>query len=1365
MLDSAFKGASTDPSNWFTWPYKAESSAPLSWQGMMGDSTFELGTRVVLDEFISARYQLALRAAFDCMFSVATACRGPHTKTYVAADDRPDLCLPLRCITINVRSMNDVGKTKFVLERLHSLSADIVFIQETRLPEKFDFTMLDKFHVVAAPAISGQGGLLILVRQDSQCVLESHRAVGPRVLVASVKVASLKLKLLCLHAPTAESPLSAHDTFAGSVDAAVRGFDSKDIVIIGSDMNARLGGLSEMFECVGSQAVSYCPEKAFFRHSCLKHLEKLGLCAVNTIIAEPTDVTWRHPLGTEQQIDYIWLPKRLMENGKVLDCRVGEWAFFDCGTTSDHRHVQTTVMLEVCTARSRNNLQRKKAQFHNEQHIVDAVAKVNSALQPWDSQCEAGKYISRALDVAAESILATAPKTSPVRQPWISKKSWDHMQVLNEWRKLQHALKRGDARLSARLLERLAPQLPPCACGCPPSQCSCTCANPLWERVCKKVHSLKAENKKNLRADRKHWFNTLADEADSHEKDRRPRELHRVVRRMSKLPQARGTRVQDENGTVVSEKASVAGIWLQYWLNHFGARMCKPSPFNERVIFTEEKDCHLSYDDGADELAFTEEEVLATLKRMQKWKATADKVPASALIAIAPLLAKPLCSLFNSCLRRGAVPMAYAGARLVPVYKKKGPTMSCSSFRPVALMMLEAKLLARLCLQKLTSRLQYHSMQFGSGYKCGVCYPQVIVQQFAALARASNVPSATIFVDIKSAFDAVPLPFLWGAAEPSRPEDEFVGQGFSQQTAAALVAHLSLHPCILDKVGVPQSILPLLRSWGNATWLITSEDDDDRAIKPCTGVPQGHNLSALLFDIFFADIMKDADVLLQGAHICLELPSPQYRDLAINDAASVCSIGGTAFRDDYALPVSANSNSSLINMISHAMHIFEQVLKSRHLTVNYAKGKTECTIQLTSATAKAYFQGLKMVGKAAGRSSPAILLPDDKVLLVSNDYPHLGRAHMQNGSQRQEQKCRLGKMSSAFQQRQKVVLSPSLSARVRLSLFGTYVACHLTQNSGIAPAMSESEYMKMKAMYMVHVRKVVQEASNAHRVSLLSDSDVCKQFRVSSFLTLVDRRRLMMIFRLLTNDAPQLRALLAATDSTGSVWTGVFASLSRLMTSHPVLCAELPQPSLMTLPQWSEFIVSHHETWASIVRAHRVPDYAKDKREGSTSVPPPDLDAQAVDVVNHSDLMEEDGAIVQTATRLWQCPQCEFKGKTNAGLAMHMRRKHNEQTPLSLRLVGSVCPACRLPYDTRHRALDHLRAGRRCREWVLSNIEPMSPRAHQAAVEIERGQVHSFTRSIAPKAGPKPAGARPPLNGVVPIFVSEEQRLAATVLS
>eukprot|EP00971_Amphidinium_carterae_P019609 386254-Amphidinium_carterae.1 len=267
----------------------------------------------------------------------------------------------LKCVTINVRTMNDTGKAKFVLERLSALSADVAFIQETRLTDKFDFAALDGYHIAAAPATGGQGGLLIVIRQDKLFKFEGHKAVSPRVLLATLHVADLRVQLLCLHAPTAESPAEAHDAFAEHVSVAFACCEKNDIIVVGTDLNARLAGLDELFACVGTQAVSACPENACFRHSCLHLFDRYGLQAVNTVFSEPGDETWKHPLGTVQQIDYLLLPKKMVDNGKVLDCRTGEWAYFDCTTTSDHRHVQVTVMLESCTVRQRKNPRVKKA--------------------------------------------------------------------------------------------------------------------------------------------------------------------------------------------------------------------------------------------------------------------------------------------------------------------------------------------------------------------------------------------------------------------------------------------------------------------------------------------------------------------------------------------------------------------------------------------------------------------------------------------------------------------------------------------------------------------------------------------------------------------------------------------------------------------------------------------------------------------------------------------------------------------------------------------------------------------------------------------------------------------------------------------
>eukprot|EP00971_Amphidinium_carterae_P156760 3107493-Amphidinium_carterae.2 len=192
-----------------------------------------------------------------------------------------------------------------------------------------------------------------------------------------------------------------------------------------------------------------------------------------------------------------------------------------------------------------------------------------------------------------------------------------------------------------------------------------------------------------------------------------------------------------------------------------------------------------------------------------------------------------------------------------------------------------------------------------------VMYPQASVLQAAAHARTLAMPSAAIFVDVIGAFDAVPLPLLWSGSCGTTVEERatsFQQLGYSAPTAESMAQFLQSNPCILEKIGVPHSVIAVLRNWGSSTWLVTDADAQEAA-HPHTGVLQGQNLAGLLFDLFYADLMVDVNARLAEAELGFPLPVPVGRTLTIDDASPHIQIGGVAYRDDYALPLIAASNA------------------------------------------------------------------------------------------------------------------------------------------------------------------------------------------------------------------------------------------------------------------------------------------------------------------------------------------------------------------------------------------------------------------------------------------------------------------------
>eukprot|EP00971_Amphidinium_carterae_P023662 466805-Amphidinium_carterae.1 len=139
----------------------------------------------------------------------------------------------------------------------------------------------------------------------------------------------------------------------------------------------------------------------------------------------------------------------------------------------------------------------------------------------------------------------------------------------------------------------------------------------------------------------------------------------------------------------------------------------------------------------------------------------------------------------------------------------------------------------------------------------------------------------------------------------------------------------------------------------------------------------------------------------------------------------------------------------LLAKVAKVTAIVAAVHADRFLKINYAKGKTECTLQLLGGRGKGLFQGLKQVGKARNAPGPALLLPCGQPLLIVADYPHLGRTHSQAGCCKKEILTNLAQAGAAFKRKKKVLSSPQFTSRSRLSLYQIYISCHLLKNAAV----------------------------------------------------------------------------------------------------------------------------------------------------------------------------------------------------------------------------------------------------------------------------------------------------------------------------
>eukprot|EP00971_Amphidinium_carterae_P201853 4005205-Amphidinium_carterae.2 len=1294
--------------------------------------------------------------AFDLLLPCASSAAVHEQKHIEFAS--ASVTLSLKLATINVRSMAEVGKIKFVADRATQRKIDILFIQETRLSGSFEAMTVDGFELVTSPASTAagsHGGLAVMVRSDPQLAVVSHRHVSHRVLVVQLCVASKTCRLVCAHAPIAEADDHEHASFARDMTAALSHIRSGELVFVGVDLIMHVLVILPMISrALAAQLLAPA------------QIEQ-STVTINTYIPHPQPLTWRHTSGSEQQIDFVFVPDHLLTQQRVTAVQTGDWSWFDCATTTDHCHVEATVVLTL-TPHKRRKRSAAKSTFSSSEHLGSYTRTVSAVLPDWNHALDPRVYMQNAISTMEQVVKETAPKHAVTKKPWITASTWSLMYTINKWRRMVSAWHRRDYEYASLLLCELGP--PSFGALLQIQKIDGSTPFAYLDLAAARIRILVRTSRRALRYDKRQWFEAACEAVATGAGSEHLRQLHAAVRLLSRTVAPRGRSLVNEDGTVVRGVDDVCSLWHRHWGVHFNARETASHDFSDRLTMTTPVETPLAeYCDplGDQDLVFDASEVTNVLLRMPVKRATADVIPAAAYTALAVKLGPPLCALFNLCLSQCQVPLAYAGARVVPVWKKKGSALHCASYRPISLLTLEAKLFAKLCLRKLEARLCYHQAQFGTGHRSGIEYPQVTVIQMAAWALAERVPSATLFVDVRAAFDSVAHPILWGlGAHCPDVANSLIEAGYAEQQAHSLAAFLHTHPTLLSRVGIPPMVVELLRQWGSSTWLVSASSSES-AWRPHTGVPQGHNLAALVFDLFYAEILTEIDRKLLHAGIGLELPRCSGRLLQTAPGLGNCMIGGVAYRDDYSLAMVATNNDELIQKLSHAAEIVEAVHSEFHLTLNWAPGKTEATTRLVSNTAKPLYAGLRKIGAVAGLTQPAVALQNGHRLALSATYPHLGRQHAQDMKMHKEVMQRLVKANAAYKERARVFQSRQFSAKVKLQLLRTYVVCHLLQNAGIAPLLSDTDYHRLRSAYISFVRKVIEEHATAAAHSSLTDDDVCTRFEVPTFLTLFDRARLGVLRRLLIADTAPIQALLAAAKGPKSVWSGMLASLRRLHQCNLPALAELPAPSVSLLLPWCQFILLHLDTWKSIVKGMQVPDPPRTVVRDQTRA------AKATSAAHASGLSAEPTADPDPGTHgvdvpeqppQFGCSLCDFTSRSRAGVSMHERRVHKVNNSLAARITSPICPCCELPFATRHRAVDHLRDSARCKAYVLANIAPLDSDALHAVYAANRGVDISVSRMLLPKAGPKPPGERPPCNSVTPVFANETQRQAAIPL-
>ncbi len=218
------------------------------------------------------------------------------------------------------------------------------------------------------------------------------------------------------------------------------------------------------------------------------------------------------------------------------------------------------------------------------------------------------------------------------------------------------------------------------------------------------------------------------------------------------------------------------------------------------------------------------EDVCKSIKTLKNKAPGYDKISARVLKLAAPVIARPITTLFNTCVDTSTFPKQCKKAEVTPGFKK-GEDTDESNYRPLSVLTAISKVLEDLVLLQMTPLNNVLLHKLISAYRPGHSCQDVLLYILNSFTQAidKHKQVAAVATDLSSAFDCLP---------PNLMYHKLLAYGFNQDSAKLIHSYLTGRS---QRVKIGSTV---------GDWM--------DMIK---GTPQGSKLGPYLFNLFINDLL------------------------------------------------------------------------------------------------------------------------------------------------------------------------------------------------------------------------------------------------------------------------------------------------------------------------------------------------------------------------------------------------------------------------------------------------------------------------------------------------------------------------------
>ena len=442
-----------------------------------------------------------------------------------------------------------------------------------------------------------------------------------------------------------------------------------------------------------------------------------------------------------------------------------------------------------------------------------------------------------------------------------------------------------------------------------------------------------------------------------------------------------------------------------------------------------------------------------------------DSIPAEINRAFTQEVAEVLFPILLKFLWRGTEPVGYKGGQAIIMYKGRGQTSACASYRSILLMNTWAKTLHQAVRPLIRDVFEQSApaLQLGGRSGCSVTFGSHILRGLFRCAHRDNTPAFVLFADISAAFYSALVQLV--AHSPSTTSTDGLRTALQGLSLPGDVVDelrtLLQEPSALAQSSASPWLERLAAHIGERNWFVIA--GDTIPIATGRGTRPGSSWADVLFALLMPKVLRKHDALLEAHGIAPVRPTFAWdgtQSLApcSGDATGI-PVDEVVWADDIAIPRLCPAVAALACAVRAEATALTEAFLFFGFRLAFGEHKTAAVISVCGPGSRAVKRSLYAHDGLQGQLPILFEHLEAMKLPLPPKYKHLGLLQTPTGSILEEIRHRAALARSTYHEaRRKVYKSKAISLARKSTLLATTVLPKLLQGAGAWPPLNKREH-------------------------------------------------------------------------------------------------------------------------------------------------------------------------------------------------------------------------------------------------------------------------------------------------------------------